>query len=182
MRPRPISNGMSNVLPEDLQRTIIRSYLSRFLAAASIVTIVIAALFALALAPGYLALRIQEQARPGGADISKSASSEDRTALLHTQSQLTAVAPIFSASTTPATVIVAALALRPPGISIDRIAYIPGAPGKLVLSGSAVHRENLSAYREALAKSTYFTSASVPVSDLAGAARGQFSITLTGNF
>jgi len=170
---------MSTVLPQEARRAVWRMYRARFIIAGSMVAILAALISAIALVPSYLALTVDAGGTPAANAAASASQQQDRDTIIQTQSLLSTLAPIVSATTTPTGITSEALALRPSGVSVDHISY---ESGTIVLQGSATTREAIDAYRQALDADADFTGVSVPVGDLAGAPGGSFSITLTGNF
>ena len=172
---------MSNVLPQESQRTIWRNYRARFILMGSLVTLSVAALSSLALLPSYLALHSDQGSSFTSISTATSSGQGDREAITSAQSLLVTLSPHISATTTPTAAVQYALALRPKGATVNHIVYSSGDVGTIMLVGLA-SREVISAYRTALSGDPHFKSASVPIGDLAGAQDGGFSITLSGDF
>lgn len=107
-----------------------------------------------------------------------SADSADKELIKHLQARVEQLKPLIDATSTPSEAIAAALALRPVGISIDRINYSVGKAGTLLLSGSSSAGDQVSLYQRALAGSNDFAGVSVPVGALAGIGDGRFNITI----
>jgi hypothetical protein len=106
------------------------------------------------------------------------ADSADKELIKHIQARIDQLTPLIDATSTPSEAIEAALALRPAGISIDRINYSVGKVGTLLLSGSSSAGDQVSLYQRALAGSDDFAGVSVPVGALAGVGDGRFNITI----
>lgn len=163
-------------------QTVRRRLRARFILALSIVALVSAGISFLVLVPSYLTLTSNASGISAAAVNLSSESASDTAALVEAKSLLTQLAPIVSASTTPAEAILSALALRPPGVKVDQITYIAGATASLMLVGSAANNGDISAYQLALSGDPLFSSVSVPVGALVGTDGGRFSITLSGKF
>ena len=157
-------------------------YRARFLLAGSLIGLCAAILSALALLPSYLALHSGGESTVPAETIERSADQADRSAIIRTQQLVSKLAPLVSASTTPTQTISRALAARPSDIGVDHIVYTAGAPGTLIIGGTARAREAVSAYRQALMGDSLWKSVMVPVGDLAGAPGARFSVTLSGDF
>jgi len=157
-------------------------YRVRFVLAGSAVALVAALVASVALSPSYLILQVSSGNAPSQSKSDAPSVALDRAAILETQSLLTALSPIESATSSQTQMIAEALALRPAGISINHITLTSGKPGTMILAGSAKNIAAINDYRKALGNDSNFTSVSVPVGDLAGTQNGQFSITLTGTF
>jgi hypothetical protein len=169
---------MSNVLPPERKYEAWRMQRARLLIALSLVLLCAAALSAFAMAPSYIALSISPEV---SAPFS-SGDDTDRSAIAQSQILLKTLSPLFAATTTPTDAIEAALSQRPQGVLVTHITYTASTPGSLIIAGSAPSPEAINAYQEALQADPHFSSATVPVADLAGAENGNFSITLSGNF
>lgn len=173
---------MSNVLPPEAKRATWRMYRARFLIAGSFAALAIAGFSALALVPSYLVLRVGRESAVAQNSSEMTGIQEDRSAIAHAHALIRALSPLLSSTTTPSASIAKVVTLRPAGIVVNHIALTTGHPGALVVSGVADTAEAISRYQNALRADSSFTSASVPVGDLAGTGNGQFSITLSGNF
>ena len=171
---------MANVIPEDIRRSLGRRSLSRFVLAGSIVALVCALAAFLALLPSYFVLTESLSGiAPTAVPVSATQASADRASVTHTNTLLSVLAPIVSATTTPTDVVAEALKLRPAGVHVDQITYTAGS---LMLVGSASTNVTISTYRSALAADPMFSSVSVPVGALAGTDGGRFSMTISGSF
>ena len=90
--------------------------------------------------------------------------------------------PLLITTTSPSTAATRALAARPTGVRITRVMYTKtDEEGRLTLIGSG-NRDQVSAYKDALASSGEYASVSVPVGALVGSEGGGFSIVVTGSF
>lgn len=168
---------MTNVLPPEAEKELWRMYRARFLIAGSTVALLAALLSALSLLPSYLALHAD--AESASEQMERVSSAQDQEDIRRAQAIVTTFAPFVEATTTPSGALTRALSLRPSGVTVDRISYVPGS---LVLSGASKTREGVGAYRKSLSADPLFSAVTVPVGDLAGAQGGRFSITLTGGF
>ena len=173
---------MTNVLPQQARKGVWRTYRARFILTGSLVAIATALLSLAALSPSYFILQADESGAASQNKTDADTASADRTAILETQSLITALTPLVSATTSRAQIISTALSLRPVGMSINHITLTSGKPGTMILTGSATTISAINTYRKTLEGDQTFSSVSVPVGDLAGTQNGQFSITLTGNF
>jgi len=170
---------MSNVLPADAKEQVWGMYQARFILVGSLVLLLAAAFSALALAPSYTVLALQE--RSVAPKQASAATQEDRAAIAHTQALIGALSPLVATSSAGA-LVAEALRVRPAGIAVTHITASAGQPGTIVLSGSATHIDAISTYQSALQHDPVFSAVSVPVGDLAGTADGTFSITLSAHF
>ena len=156
----------------------------RFLFAASVALTVVALIAGALLFPSHLIL---ERSRSSfGSDIASSSPSgnntSDRALITHIQSRISDLAPLVVSTSTPSDAILAALALRPSGVSVDHITYSKTKTATILLSGSSKTGDRVNAYQGALAANALFSGVSVPVGALAGVDNGHFSITLIGAF
>jgi zona occludens toxin (predicted ATPase) len=172
---------MANVLPTDARATVWRMYRSRFLLVASLAATAIGIFFALAFVPSYITLK---SSGAGELDTAakQNATTTDQVALTQTQALLRALSSQKPASTTPSEVIMAALSVRPAGITINHLTYQTGKTNTLVIVGSSQTRDAISAYDQALHAEGHFNSVAIPVSALAGTEGGHFTATLSGDF
>ncbi len=170
---------MTNVLPLGAQKELWSTHRARFLAVFALVLLILSLVAALSLLPSFVALELNTQSAETSAEATTAA--EGLRAMTKAQAQLAIVTPIVASTTTTPTVAVeTALALRPKGVTVDRVRYVGGAQKQIVLAGAA-SREGLTAYRTALEADAMFTGVSVPVGALFGES-GRFSITLVGRF
>lgn len=170
---------MANVLPPEIQDRTTRYENARLMIAGSVVAVIAAALSVLAFVPAYMAVQIEGDSSAEN-DVPRAAHIQSLTAeLAGAQAVVNSVAPIVSATTTPSAALAAALALKPPTVSIDQIVY---SPGVITLSGVARTDADIDAYRAAVAQDPRFTGVTVPVSALLGASGGSFSMQLSGAF
>lgn len=174
---------MSNVMPAEKKRKLWREYESRFLAAGSLLGVATACFCALALVPSYVALRVEDGTTAPSFSGTSSYES-DRETVARTRALLDILSPYAGTTTPPSEAVERLLALRPPGVSLDRIEYASGeSVGTIIVSGSATVRDVIGAYRAAVEGDTLFDSASVPIGDLAGTdGGGHFSMTVRGAF
>ncbi len=180
-------NNMSNLLPKETLRFVWEGYRSRLILTGALVLVAAAALAFMELLPSYAAIKVEERSRekqsslPERPDTDPQAEAE-RKELMRAQALLARALPIVSAASAPSEVIKAALALRPPGVTVSKIFFVSGESGALTLTGNSAGREGVNQYREALSKEKYFRSVSVPVGALVGSEGSEFTITLTGDF
>ena len=151
---------------------------ARFITILSLMLIALALFMLIALIPSFAALEVntlsEEEVSAQG-----STAGESMKSMMRSQALLNAVAPVVSATSSPASGIAKAIAVRPKGVTVDHIRYV--GPSKSIQLGGRATREQLTAYRTALETEGTFTTVSVPVAALVGSS-GQFSITLSGNF
>lgn len=169
---------MSNLLPNDVRAEAWSRTRARILIGFASVLMVGAILAAGALSPSFLIMH--------GVQVSNSkeradAPADDTQAIIEAQALLSQLSLVESTSS-PATVAAQAVAARPKGVTLSHIVYNSGTPSTLMLVGKASRREDVNAYRAALAADTRFTSVSVPINALVGADNGDFTLTITGTF
>lgn len=169
---------MANILPPEAQKNVWSMYRARFVLAASIVSLSLSALAALALVPSYLALQLAappvvDSVTAGGQNV-----PDNIAALARTQALVTAIDPILSSTSSPSSVILAALDARPAGVRVTHIIYTAD-PLLITFTGSA-SRGALSAYRDSLSADPRFTNISVPVDSLIGT-NSDFTMSLAAH-
>ena len=180
---------MSNILPSDTQKEMLRFYRARFILTGSLVFLVGAFLSMLALLPGTLIIKLDHAAlgELSGATPPSEAGSgveSERAEILRANALVEQLSTVSS----PPHVLEAlraALDARPLGTYVEDIQYTAGAlgaGGTLIISGNAANRTSINNYRAALADDPRFSSVSLPVGALVGAEGGRYSITLTGQF
>jgi hypothetical protein len=181
---------MSNVLPPNAQKNLLRMYRARFIVVGSRMMIGAALICGLALLPSYFALRSSAYATSNGA-ISAQVAAEDKSTVARVGALKRVLENSLQTSSGAPAVIEGILAARPDGLTLEHIAYITESKKNdddtihrsysVLLTGVAMHRELISTYRAALAKDAQYKNINVPVADLAGAADGHFSMTISGD-
>jgi Tfp pilus assembly protein PilN len=166
---------MSNLLPPQAQKRMRAQFRARFLLVFSLVLLISAILFALALLPAEASLL--SFASP---DVQQNAQNNttlaaDSAALVHTKALLAQLAPMNATSSLDA--LAAALSQTGPGITIDDIEY--SVSGQTIsLAGHAQTPDEVNTFNEALQSDLRFGNVSVPVSALLGSQDGSFTITM----
>ncbi len=176
--------SMANILPLEYQKKVRSSTRARFITAASIVAIASAFVAFLALLPSYIAIRYGIPGEQAPVSV-PGATPSDRAEITEAQQLLEQLGSLVIATTTPAQAILAALAGKPVGLSLQRITYTAGSPGgsgQVLLVGVSQSPDLITQYRDTLAKDSHFQSVSVPVGALVGTKDGRFTITLGGHF
>lgn len=170
---------MTNVLPHDARRALSASLRSRMILVGSLVFTVAAGVSALAVLPTYLVIEADRAALPPSSlDTATPEDREVRSEAARVRALLSGITPLLSATSTVHGYVASVLAVKPTGISIDRIGY--AQTGVLSLSGTASKREDVNAYRAALSADTArFAQVSVPAASLIGLGGGRFSIDIT---
>ena len=169
---------MANILPPDRLKALRKAQRARLLFATGCVGIVTGSMAFAALLPSFLAVRMEPQAAHVARDIKNATSTN---ALVEAQNLVAILEPLSASTTTSMEIVRAAIVERPASVRIDHIEYTGGASGRtLVLSGTSGVASDIEVYRTRLVGSGYFTQVNVPVSVLAGASNGRFTITLTG--
>jgi hypothetical protein len=172
---------MSNVLTIEEKKKLDRRFRARYIFVASLVATVGALIAALSLIPSLFFISTARAALNAPTIEEVSSARDDQAKAMRAQTLIEALKPLASASTTPSDALTETLALRPTGISISTITYHAGSRS-IVLTGTSVRREDVSAYRDALEASDMFSSVVVPLAALAGTQDGRFTITLNGTF
>lgn len=155
-------------------------YRSRFVLVASLMLLGLAALAGVALIPSFVSVLSTENP----AALSEAAQAKQNSAyeLDYTQSLMSELGPRLTATTSALTIAISALELKPAGLRVNRITYIPGEEESRITFLGNASREQVSSYRDALLQSGAFTGVAVPVGALVGSNDGNFSIVMTGNF
>ena len=170
---------MSNVIPKNVLKDNWRIRCANFIIVASLVLFLVAAVAALLLAPSYFELVSADK----NAAATKADQSSDLITLLGAQALVSAVSPMLAtATTTPSSAIASALADKPKGIVISQITYQQGQPDVIILNGTASGRGIINTFQQSLQQDPRFSSVNVPISDLIGTDKNNFSITLSGTF
>ncbi len=170
---------MTNVLPHEARRALYASFRDRLVLTGSLIFLIAAFVSALAVLPTYLVIHAERGALlPEASDTSTGEEREGRSEAARIRTVIAGVSPLITATSTVYATVTTALAAKPSGISIDRIGF--SVSEGLSLSGTASKREDVNAYRAALAADTaHFSNVSVPAASLIGAAGGRFSIQVT---
>lgn len=170
---------MTNVLPPEAHRALLASIRDRWILTGALVFLVAALVALAALVPTYLVIQAGRAALPPASlPAGDTASREARTEAARLKALLNGVMPLVSATSSAETSIRAVLTLKPQGISIDRISYNPEKG--ITLSGTALSRDAVNAFRAALEKDTaHISSVSVPVASILGVGGGRFSVDIT---
>lgn len=177
---------LTNLLPQERQRALLRSYVLRLGVVALVLVTMLLCIAALLLAPTYVYLAKSSAAKETQlAAIEATLSSADEkelsaqlTALSNDATILVALGRAPSASGA----LRAALALPRPGVTLSGFSYLPAAPKKpstLTLSGIAATRDALRSYQLALSGAAFAKTADVPVSAYAKDSDIAFTITVT---
>lgn len=177
---------MSNVLPKSTQKEVWAFYRNRFLFVGGIAALLTALVAGLALLPSFIVIKMSSAGNfQEASSFTKEEIEKDRTDISQARALVAELEPVGK-STETFDALLEALSVRPSGVSIQKI-QITKQTGEekkrtMVISGSATNRTKVSEYKSTLSKLSRFESVTVPVGALAGAERGQFSITLSGVF
>jgi hypothetical protein len=171
---------MTNIIPIDTQKKIWRMYRSRFVIVLALMLLALSAVAALVLVPSYVALRVAAPPVVQNANTQNEAPVDESSALARSQALVRVLLPLAVSTTSPSEIITSAVSSRPRGVTVDHISYVSGAPGQITIGGNG-SRESISAYRDILGKSGFFSSVSVPVGALVSQ-DGRFTISLSGDF
>ena len=170
---------MSNVLPPEEKNLILRRFRERFIALGALVLLLGAGVASLSLLPSLILVSSAEASLRRATEAASKTVREDQVIQTRTLALIQALQGAIQATSSPTQVLQRALELKPKGLKITSIS---AEKGKMLLSGISDRRESINAYREALEKSSIFTSVAIPVAALVGAQEGRFTVTLTGNF
>lgn len=172
---------MSNVLPTKYSIAAWRVYRTRVVLAAAASMFIGACVALLSLLPGYIVLRIANANLQQATSATTTTTTSESSSLARTRSLVTVLTPLV-ASSSPSERMLQLIALRPQGITLQELSYTRGSPGTIILSGTAISSMAIDQYRNALRAAPDVLDATVPISDLAGAGDGAFTITVTGTF
>ena len=172
---------MSNVLPPEGLHTLRKENRARFFLVGSLALMLCAAIALLALMPGYATMRAGASGdeAQGGPSLADKAEKEEISRAQVLVNDLYAIA---SSTVSVFDILDPIIRARPSGVVLKSISYKRGTPGMITLIGSAPSREQITAYRDILAKSPHVENASVPIQNLTGRDDGRFTITLSGAF
>lgn len=177
---------MTNVLPHDELVRMARSARAKFILTGALVCAGAAFAGIVALSPAFFVVYFARVASPEGSGAVATEQEMQRKADQEAAGRIRVLLQEIASATTKhmsaSDAIAGAYTLRPAGITIGGVAYTAGTPGTITLVGSAKTREDVSAFRDALARDARFEHVSVPVAALVGALEGNFTITLTGKF
>jgi len=175
---------MANLLPPAAKENLRRDRATRLASFGAVALLAAGGLALLALTPSYIVLKMQESQGTNAIATQTPEIVAAKSDLARAQSVVTQIAPLAT-STVFLDALNEVLENRPRGMSLDTISYAKaanGGKGQIVVAGTSAGREAINTYRIALEKDARFDAVSVPVSALAGAQDGHFTITLTGSF
>jgi Tfp pilus assembly protein PilN len=176
----------TNLLPNNRQRALVRESFVRMLVVVCVLITVLVGITAALLIPTYIYLQSNtsvQHARLTG--IEANLSSNDDTTLSTEAAVLSSNAARLTAlSDTPpvSTVMREMLAIAHPNITLTGFSYtahVAGSPATLVISGTAVTRDDLRDYQLQLQGASFASSATLPVSAYAQESNIPFAITVT---
>ncbi|MBM3260949.1 hypothetical protein FJY93_00860 [Candidatus Kaiserbacteria bacterium] len=173
---------MSNLLPIPAEQELLRAFRMQLLLLASLFLIGVGIIAGVILVPSSIIVKKNRASLESGiaALNASTTDSVDMELLSHMRMRMDVLAPLVLATTTPSEMIQTVLAFEHSGISISRIAYNKDKVATIILSGSAVSSESISAFQRTLLSSGTYAKVSVPVGALAGVDNDRFNITITG--
>ena len=156
--------------------------MANFITVGSLALIVTAVFSLITLTPSYIIIKMQE-AQVSSVTPGQSAeillAKKDLSQAQSVVSQLST----FATSTTLLDTLAAILGDRPRGVRIENIEYSRSPKGSIFsLEGTSASREGINSFQLSLKADKHFQSVSVPVSALAGAGDGRFTVAITGAF
>jgi len=174
---------MRNLLPPQHRKQVVIEYRLRVISIVLVLVLIIVIIGAALLAPSYFLSRSKkDSANEQMALIERSIEfrqSEISAELLRkARDRLTLLADdneraLFTE------IVKALVEEKNSGIAISGISHVRSSGiGTLTVTGEALRRDNLLAFKEALVKSQIFSSVSLPVSDLARSSNIEFTLTL----
>lgn len=181
-----MDNEITNLLPQERQRTLSREYILRLSTVSALLATVLAVVAGLLLLPTYVFLTqsaATKQAHLASIQSVLSASNEiELSARLAALSNAATILAALGRAPLASTVLRATLAVPHPGVKLSGLTYTPAASdshGTIAISGVAATREALRTYQLALQSDPFASVADVPVSAYAKDADIGFVITVT---
>lgn len=173
---------MANLLPPQEQKRMRAHVRSRFIATGSLVAIVCGVVALLALLPVYAIIRGAGDSSEGPAVQGGLSQEEDREEIARARLLLRDLKPVTVVATSSLEMLADIFKARPKGTIITSIFFDRGEEGVITLAGTSASREDITAYRDLLAKDARYKSVTVPIGVLAGTAGKAFTLTITGSF
>jgi Tfp pilus assembly protein PilN len=177
---------LTNLLPFKRRRALMHDYVFRLGVVGLLFVSVLVGAAGILLVPTYVLLAGDVSAKEASlAHMTSTLSSADsKTLSAHLAALSNESMTLLTLAQTPSvsTVVRAVLALPRPGITLSGFAYTLGTgntPGTLALSGTATTRDALRGYQLTLQKTSFASSADLPVSAYAHDANIAFTITVT---
>jgi len=177
---------LTNLLPQERQRTLRRDYFLRLGIVAALFLVVLSFISAVLLLPAYVFLTLSSRAKEEHlTGIESTLSSSDEAALSARLTALSNDAVVITALAGAPSAIATIremLAVSRPGISLSGFVYSLSAgknPGKLSISGSSATRDALRNYQLALQSAPFALSADLPISAYAKDTNIDFTIAVT---
>ncbi len=180
-------NELTNLLPPERRRALVRTYFIRIGVISIVLINILVLAAALLLFPTYVFLTKSMSAKQAHlASIEASLSSSNGKGLAARLAALTTNATILTAlANTPAVSVIIrkVLAVEHPGVTLSGFSYSPAtdktSSGGLTISGTAVTRDALRNYQLALQSAPITLSAALPVSAYAKDSNIAFTIVIT---
>ena len=175
---------MANLLPPPAKENIRQMDTARFIMLGSFALIAAALIACVSILPSYILLKVQEAEESDAAAAQSSEVASVKTDLTKSQALVTQFTPLATSSPFLAT-FESILTNRSRGLQLKELSYTratKGTNGEIILDGVSASRDDINAFRVALDADSRFSNVSVPVSALAGAQDGRFTITLNGAF
>ena len=179
---------MANLLPPIIEIAQRRRAWFLLVQTTGLVVIVVGVIGILAILPALITERAAREALTAEQVVLAEAvearqARPEMQGLAQTREQVEVLATQFSDDRAVFAAIEEALARRPAGVSVRSITYTHrDAAGSLVLAGVAESRAQLTAYETALEQHDQFDSVRIPITALAQAEGGAFTITISGSF
>jgi hypothetical protein len=183
-----MSRDLINLLPRERVRKFRRTYFLRVGTVALVLLTVLVVIHSIFLLPSYIAAESAvnvEQVELAGALAAVASSSSDAAAELTMLKADTSYLSRLGTAPSASAAVRAVLSVSHPGLVIQNISYQPPTPAdpasaKILLTGVAASREQLSAYDLALTNAPFITSVDLPISAYAAETNISFSVTVTG--
>lgn len=153
-----------------------------FIATGSLVAIVCGIAALLGLFPVYVMVR-GANVQPDSVIVQGALSAEvDLEEIARARLLVRDLKPIVATATSSLDILADVFEARPPGTIVTSIALDLGEAGVITLAGTSASREDITAYRDALARKARFKSVTVPIGVLTGTAGKAYTMTITGPF
>ena len=153
-----------------------------FIATGALVAIVCGIAALLALFPVYAMVRGAEVQSDPAIVHGALSEQEDREEIARTRLLLRDLEPIVATATSSLDILARVFEARPAGTIVTSVSLHLGEAGVVTLAGTSASREDITAYRDALARNARFKSVTVPIGVLTGTAGKAYTMTITGSF
>ena len=175
---------MSNVLPLNERKRLVRNIHARYVLVLGIVLSGGAVAAILALLPAYFLAYVPRVAYESASSSVRSDTTQldgDRSEIARARDLMSAISGVTTVHDTSAA-IDAVMTAKPPSISVTSLSFSAGDPVTITVTGMSLQRDAVQTYREALLRDERITKVDVPVAALIGALSSSFTMTVVGSF